>query len=70
MSRWILVCPFCQKDFTHKEITATMDAQPPDPFPMWSGSKPEFPDGGMILVCPNCKEPFTYQRRELIYQSS
>jgi hypothetical protein len=70
MPRWILGCPHCKKDFTHREITATAQATPPDPFLMWTSSKPEFPSGGMVLVCPNCKEPFKYQRYELIYQSS
>jgi len=70
MSRWVLDCPDCNKTFTHSQISLIGDMNPPDPFLLWAGPKPEFPAGGVALVCPNCKKSFTYQRHELVLQSS
>jgi hypothetical protein len=64
MARWVLGCPHCNEDFTHKEVRSDTGAF------AWSAVKPEFPDGGLNVICPNCNKLSVYQRSELTYHTS
>ena len=70
MARWLLCCADCNKLFTHSETSPIGETHPSDPYLLWSGPKPDFPDSGVLIVCPTCKKPFIYQRHELVLQSS
>jgi len=50
MSRWVLYCPECKRQFVHSEIPVNA--------PRFLGVelKPEFPRGGLKMECPYCKK--------------
>jgi len=64
MARWVLGCPFCDKEFTHTEI-----AEPRRLEDYYFQAKPKFPDGGLRIDCPNCKKASVFQSHQLIYRA-
>jgi hypothetical protein len=52
MSRWILYCPACKRQFGHSEIPVNA---PRDGF-LGVQLKPDFPQGGVKMECPHCKK--------------
>ena len=64
MARWVLNCPQCNQDITHVHVATESGLF------AWSGTKPDFPDGGLSVVCPNCKTSLLYQRNQLLYRAT
>jgi len=63
MSRWVLYCPECKRQFAHGEIPVNA---------LRDGCrgvelKPGFPQGGLNMECPYCTKISLFQRYQLIY---
>jgi hypothetical protein len=64
MSRWVLYCPECKRQFAHREIPVNAQR---DGF-LGVEFKPDFPQGGLKMECPHCKKTSLFQRYQLVYQ--
>jgi len=69
VSRWVLGCPKCGKEFMHSEIDSEHRSPLLDPF-AWIGDKPEMPEAGVKLKCPNCSKVSVYKRYQLTYRAT
>lgn len=65
MSRWIVDCPECGREFTHTLIGQGFER---DPFA--SPLKPDLTASGAELKCPNCGETSTYKALDLRYRAN
>lgn len=62
MSRWVLVCRVCEKEFTQvvtEETTLENHYLPP---------RPRFPIGGLMTQCPHCGVESVYHQQNLHYR--
>jgi hypothetical protein len=67
MSRWIVHCRECKKEFTHTDMSTVVKGTMRDPFV--SPPKPKIPESGTELKCPHCYGTATYRALELLYRA-
>ena len=63
MPAWILICPKCNSEFQHSQVSDVGMASLSLP------AKPEIPPTGNECVCPNCGHSAVYQRTDLMYRA-
>ena len=67
MTRWVLICPSCNEEFTHSEkVIDTDNLKLGDSYKV---PKPVFPMSGLEIECPNCGKVSVFQRQQLEYRA-
>jgi len=67
MAHWVLLCPQCKTDFNHSEVKS--ERWTSDAFANL-GTKPTFPNDGLLLECPNCRTSSLFLHEQLRYSSA